>query len=118
MPLLIFAASGFFLCAIAGLAKSHMDTIAFWGARGFNSYPGNLKYWLIISIPSAKWRDGWHVMQMVWHLAYALGFWCMAYVGFVLAGGSPWLFLAYFAGAWVLRLAAHGIGFSLTYPIK
>lgn len=118
MTAIILSTFGFVLCAIAGLAKSHMDTIVFYGTRGFMRYPANLRVWLISSIPHAKWRDGWHVCQQVWHLTYALGFWCMAWAGCTLAGGRLWIYALSFAGAWLLRLCAHGIGFSLTYPIK
>lgn len=114
----VAAVLGFALCVLAGFAKSHMDTIAFHAPRCFMRYPANLRVRLIASIPDAKWRDGWHVCQQVWHLTYALGFWCMAWAGFAVSGGRVWMYVLSFAGAWVLRLCAHGVGFSLTYPIK
>lgn len=119
---IIAAALGFVLSALAGYAKSHMDTIVFWGDYGFLSYPGNLRHWLLTGIPEAKWRDGWHVCQQVWHLAYGVAFYSFGLAAWTAvemwAGGSLLWFVLAFAGCWALRLCAHGIGFSLTYPIK
>lgn len=115
--IILLAAIGFLLCGIAGFAKSIMDTIVFYGNTGFTNW--KMKDWLLRHGTTAaeKTWDGWHVMQMIWHLAYGIGFFLFGLAAFAHFGWS-WLLLPAFVGAWAIRLIAHYLGFSLTYPVR
>lgn len=121
---IVMIAVGFVLCFVASFAKAHMDTIVF-RRTGFGKYPEWLRAWLLKMETDSKKKtwDGWHVMQSVWHLAYALAFYLFGHVAAALAGKissmQPWMMGTLLFGAvWSLRLAAHYLGFSKQYPIQ
>jgi hypothetical protein len=119
---IVCAALGLTLSALAGFAKSCMDTIVFRRA-GFDAWPANLRAWMLeMRSDAQKWRDGWHVCQMVWHLAYGLAFYLLALAATSAAclTRTPFLLTVAggFAGAWALRLIGHHIGFTRSYPVK
>jgi NhaP-type Na+/H+ or K+/H+ antiporter len=121
IAVVVMSAVATLLCALASWMKSHMDTIGFKRV-GFSRYPANLRYWLLrLETDEARKRlDGWHVCQSVWYAAQSLAFFLFGLVVANVAATyalSWWMMVVLLAVAWVLRLAAHWIGFTKTYPI-
>lgn len=108
----------YFLILIASVAKCHMDQIVF-RRNGFTIYPDKIREWLLFmtSVSSEKWKDGWHVMQSVWHLTYALG-WCILSITLYSIVGLSWWLLPLAVLAWLGRLLMNWLGFLQIYPIK